>query len=148
MTCDGPTEIDLKLRVPAWVRDQPTVLLNGERQTVEQPSPRFYSLSRTWHRDSVRVELPKRLTSSAIPDEPETVAFMDGPVVLAGLCETEHTLRGDKDEPGVMLLPDNERKHGRWLTGYRTTGQERGIKFKPLHEIIDEPYTVYFPVKP
>ena len=47
-----------------------------------------------------------------------------------------------------MLLPDNERKHGRWLTGYRTTGQERGIKFKPLHEIIDEPYTVYFPVKP
>ena len=148
VTCDGPTEMDLKLRVPDWVRDHPTVLLNGERQTVEQPSPRFYSLSRTWHTDSVRVELPKRLTSSAIPDEPGTVAFMDGPVVLAGLCETEHTLRGDKDEPGAMLLPDNERKHGRWLTGYRTTGQERGIKFKPLHEIIDEPYTVYFPVKP
>ena len=33
-----------------------------------------------------------------------------------------------------------------WLSGYRTRNQEQNIRFKPLYEITDEAYTVYFPV--
>ena len=48
--------------------------------------------------------------------------------------------------PRRMLVPDNEREWGTWLRGYRTVGQEVSIRFKPLHEVVDEPYTLYFPV--
>ena len=47
-----------------------------------------------------------------------------------------------------LLVPDCEREWGYWLSGYRVRDQERGLRFKPLCEIVDEPYTVYFPVRP
>ncbi len=47
-----------------------------------------------------------------------------------------------------MLIPDNEREWRTWRPGYRTQGQERGLRFLPLYEIVDERYTVYFPIQP
>jgi hypothetical protein len=44
-------------------------------------------------------------------------------------------------------VPDNEREWSAWLRGYRASGQKRGLRFKPLYEVVDEPYTVYFPVR-
>jgi len=36
----------------------------------------------------------------------------------------------------------------KWLLpNYRAVGQDRGLRFKPLYDIVDEPYTVYFPVR-
>jgi len=34
-----------------------------------------------------------------------------------------------------------------WRPGYRTRNQAHGLRFLPLYEIRDEPYTVYFPVQ-
>lgn len=45
-------------------------------------------------------------------------------------------------------MPDNEREWDAWLTGYRTRDQTHHLRFLPLSEIIDERYTVYFPVGP
>ena len=72
--------------------------------------------------------------------------MLDGPIVLAGLCSEERTLVGDPRDPSTFLAPDNEREWWRWLGGYRTVGQSRGIRFLPLFEVTEEPYTVYFPV--
>jgi hypothetical protein len=110
-------------------------------------SPSSYrSIRRTWQRDRLHVELPKGLTTSPLPDRPDMVAFMDGPVVLAGLCDEERTLCGDQVQPETILVPDNEREWRAWQPGYRTRNQARGIRFLPLYEIVDERYTVYFPV--
>ena len=72
---------------------------------------------------------------------------MDGPVVLAGLCDEERVLCGDREHPEAMLVPDDEREWGTWKRGYRTCNQERGLRFIPLHEVRDERYTVYFPIR-
>ncbi|HEY8362186.1 MAG TPA: hypothetical protein VIK77_04810 [Tissierellaceae bacterium] len=95
----------------------------------------------------MRLELPKGLYVCPLPDNPDVVAFMDGPVVLAGLCDEERILYGDKDAPETILIPDNEREWMSWLNGYRTYNQERGIRFIPLYEVGYEPYTVYFQIK-
>ncbi len=145
--CESPTNIDLAIRIPWWVRGKPNIVLNGKPQSSPSKSPCFHTISRTWHKDRIRLELPKNLTISPVPDESDSVAFLDGPVVLAGLCDREYTLDGDKENPSSILVPDNERQWGQWLSGYRTSGQQVGIRFKPLNEIEDEPYTVYFPVK-
>jgi hypothetical protein len=45
-----------------------------------------------------------------------------------------------------MLAPDDERQWTTWKSGWRTVNQPVGWRFKPLHEIGNEVYTVYFPV--
>ena len=148
VSCERPAEFTLKLRVPWWTSDEATVFLNGEPLPAETAPSSFHTISRRWHDDTVRVELPKSLTVSEIPDEPDMVAFLDGPVVLAGLCQDERTLIGDKSDPSSLLVPDNERQWATWLQGYRARGQQHGLRFRPLHEITDETYTVYFSVRP
>ncbi|HWR50940.1 MAG TPA: beta-L-arabinofuranosidase domain-containing protein [Bryobacteraceae bacterium] len=144
----NPAEFTLKLRLPFWLSGKAAVTVNGQPQTIEsRPSP-FVSLRRTWKSDRIRLILPKALTVSPLPDSTDMVAFMDGPVVLAGLTTDEHTMRGDKSRPESILIPDDEREWSTWLPTYRTTGQDRNIRFVPLSAITDERYTVYFPVKP
>jgi hypothetical protein len=86
------------------------------------------------------------LTAERLPDRPDTVAFLDGPVVLAGLCAAEQPLTGDVTRPEELLWPDDERDPFRWNGGYRVRGQAGGLRFMPLHEVTDEQYSVYFPV--
>jgi DUF1680 family protein len=143
---EQPVEFTLTIRLPWWLGGAPTIGVNGTPEETEFAPSSYWSTRRTWHRDRIHVELPKGLTTYPLPDRPDMVAFMDGPVVLAGLCDEERTLYGDVDHPEDMLVPDNEREWRAWRPGYRTRDQERGIRFVPLSEIVDERYTVYFPV--
>jgi DUF1680 family protein len=147
LQCEKPVEFSLSLRLPWWLSDRARVGVNGAPEPVSAEPSSFYTIRRKWGSDRIRIELPKSLTPSPIPDEPGTVAVLDGPVVLAGLCDEERSLTGDPSDPTTFLVPENEREWGYWLHGYRTVGQNSGLFFKPLFEIVDEPYTVYFPVR-
>ncbi|MBN1248976.1 MAG: glycoside hydrolase family 127 protein [Anaerolineae bacterium] len=144
---EAPVTFALKLRLPWWLADEARLWVNGEPMPVTGGPSSYAEIHRTWHRDIVRVELPKSLTTCPLPDEPQRMAFMDGPVVLAGLCDEERALLGDPADLTTILAPHNEREWGNWLLGYRTINQDRNLLFKPLHEIVDERYTVYFPVR-
>ena len=146
VVCDRPQAFVLKVRLPWWLAREPVVTVNGERQEVSRGPSSLVCLERTWQDDTVRVELPKRLTPCPLPDAPDTVAFLDGPEVLAGLCGEEITLYGDAERPEDLLVPDNERDLPGWLNGYRTQNQPRNVRFIPLHQVRDERYTVYFPI--
>jgi DUF1680 family protein len=147
VACERPQAFTIRFRLPWWLAGEPVIAVNGEPQAVPAAPSRWISLSRTWSNDRVQIVLPRRLTSCPLPDAPETVAFMDGPEVLAGLCNHEIALYGDRERPETMLAPDNEREWAQWLGGYRTRGQARGVRFIPLHQVRDERYTVYFPVR-
>ncbi len=148
VACDRPVEFTLKVRLPWWLSDRAVISVNNEPQEIDAEPTSFAAIRRTWKEDTVRVDLPKRLTTCPLPDKPDTMAFMDGPVVLAGLCDEERTLHGDKENPETMLIPDSEFEHGRWNYGtYRTHDQERGMRFVPLYQISDDRYTVHFPVR-
>jgi len=79
-----------------------------------------------------------------LPDAPDTVAYLDGPVVMAGLCEGETVLHVDPRRPEAALMPVYELEWYRWRPSYRTQVRPQGIRFQPLYEIKDERYTVYF----
>jgi uncharacterized protein len=146
-----PTQFILKIRLPEWLTAEPTLTLNGQRLALDSVTEGtgFAAINRVWNDgDTIELLMPKGLTAVPLPDLPNTVAFMDGPIVLAGLCDEERMLTGDAAHPHTMLVPDNEREWAQWLPGYRTVNQERGIRFKPLYLIEDESYTVYFPIKP
>ena len=144
---DGAAEFALKLRLPWWLAGEAELFINDQKQKIESKPSTFLALKRSWKKDRIRLVLPKALTTCPLPDRPDTVAFMDGPVVLAGLSSDERTLYGDKEKPESILAPDNEREWATWLPGYRTVNQDVGLRFVPLSEVTDETYTVYFPVK-
>jgi hypothetical protein len=142
---EQPVDFALRVRLPFWLADRARISVNGEAETVPAEPSQFVELRRTWRDDVVRIELPRDLWAEPIPDDPKRIAFMEGPVVLAGLCDEERTLRGDAEDPTAILAPHNEREWTMWKLGYRAQNQSRGLHFKPLYEVVDEPYTVYFP---
>jgi hypothetical protein len=141
------TSFALHLRVPAWTVGGAHITVNGQPERVHAAPGAFATIRRKWKDDLVRIELPFALTVSPIPDEPQTVAFMEGPVVLAGLCEGTPVLHGDLGRPEALLASADEREWGTWRIRYQTVGQERATTFVPLYEVVDEPYSVYFPVR-
>jgi len=167
---DQPQEFTLRLRLPWWLSSAPIISINGNRLEIQNNPSSYVEIQRTWENDTLRIVFPKDLLVVPLPDDPEMVAFMDGPVVLAGLNPVSNprptlredtsnatfwpsfltqgiSLSGDPNKPKSFLTPDNEREWWFWHGGYRTYGQDQDIRFIPLHEVRNEYYTVYFPVK-
>ncbi len=147
LAMDKPAAFALQLRMPDWMAGPMQLLVDGE--PAEFATENGYAvLERTWHQQTVTVVIPKALTCVLLPDDPDMVAFLDGPVCLAGLVGEERLLYGDKEHPeGSLLTPDDERAWQQWKTGWKTWHQPVGIRFRPLYEIADEVYTLYFPVR-
>ncbi|TPX19105.1 uncharacterized protein E0L32_011178 [Thyridium curvatum] len=82
ITGDGP--LDVKLRVPAWVRKGFRVAVNGETQGQQEPQPGTYlTLSRLWKTgDVIEVKMPLSIRVERARDRPDTQVIMWGPVVL------------------------------------------------------------------
>ena len=144
--CDKPSEWTLSLRIPAWIASQSILKENGNESPIQPNDRGFFEIRRIWDQAEFTVLFPKQIRLSPIPDEPETVAFLEGPIVLAGLTDEERRIRMDRANPSAFLVPENERQWGDWKDTFRLKGQERGLRFKPLYDIADEPYTVYFPI--
>ena len=145
---DQTVAAEIRLRLPWWLAGTAQLTINGEEQAMESRPSSWVTLKRQWRDDRMRLLLPKKLTSEPVPDAPGMVAFLDGPVVLAGLTDEQRTLRGEADDPATILKPDNEREWAEWKPGYRTVDQEVTVRFAPLKSIVDDTYTVYFPVEP
>lgn len=148
LNASEPSVFDLGVRVPSWIVGQMEVSVNGSPAAYTLDEHGFAHVERTWHQDIILIRMEKRLSCYALPDDPDMVAFMDGPICLAGLVSEEHLLYGDKNAPENSLLSASDERHWqRWRTGWKTHHQPYGIEFRPLYQIGHERYTVYFPVK-
>jgi hypothetical protein len=148
VACQQPVEFTLKIRLPWWLAAAPVITLNGTPLDVPATPSSFFAINRTWTDDRLQIVLPQRLSAWPLPDRPDTVAFMDGPAVLAVLIDEGRVLYGDAEHPESMLSPDNQREWAFWRSGWHTCGQKRDFRFLPLNQVTDERYTVYFPVRP
>jgi hypothetical protein len=78
----GPAPCTLSLRIPDWCK-HPRIELNGA-YVAAQPLDGYLRLRRTWRRgDVIRLALPRTLRMEATADDPSTVAWLFGPLVLA-----------------------------------------------------------------
>jgi DUF1680 family protein len=137
-----PVQARLRLRAPRWLAGPVTVTVGGE--TVDAvAADGFIVLDRTWNDDVVLLELPTNLWTEPLPDEPSTVAFLHGPIVLAAVTDDEPVLLGDPAHPESIL-----RRDGALFGGFRATSPDRTIRFHRFYEIADEPFSIYFPVRP
>ncbi|PPF22145.1 hypothetical protein C5B95_03650 [Rathayibacter sp. AY1A7] len=135
--------LHVRLRVPEWTVGEPGVAGDAERVRAGDGA---LLIEHPGGRTSVDLAFGTVIRAVPIPDEPGTVAFVEGPIVLAGLVDREIALRGRLEDAPALLAPDNERQWTQWLRGYRAVGQPAAVRFRPLHEVVDEPFSLYFPV--
>ena len=139
---DGLT---LKVRIPGWTKGT-SIVIDGKPAEGEWTPGSFAELKISGPESRIRLEFRKAITIETLPGDERMAAFLDGPVVLAGLCDEERTLYVSGQEPEKILAADNEREWAAWKHTYKTVGQERGIRFIPLYEVGYQPYSVYFPL--
>ncbi|MCA9263385.1 MAG: glycoside hydrolase family 127 protein [Planctomycetales bacterium] len=88
---DKPARFTLNVRHPAWVPAGQLQLRVGAETWTPDSSPSTYtSIDREWHNgDQIEVSLPMHTTVEALPNVPEYVAILHGPIVLAAKTGTE-----------------------------------------------------------
>jgi hypothetical protein len=81
----GDRPLTLRVRVPRWAAGDATFTLNGEPLTIEGRPGRYASVERVWREgDRVVASIPISVRTEPLRGAPETLAFLYGPVVLAG----------------------------------------------------------------
>ncbi len=151
VTSSASESFTLRFRVPAWVKGTPVVQVNGQEVASPDIHGGYLNITKEWQDDTINLFFPSTLSMEALPDMPELAAVVDGPIVLAGLTDSDCGLTGDFSNPKTFLMPQAEHTYETYpwkQNSYRTRHQAKNIMLKPLYEITDEPYTVYFSHKP
>ncbi|MBK5269540.1 MAG: glycoside hydrolase family 127 protein [Bacteroidia bacterium] len=88
---EGRSHFKLMIRYPSWVNDGALkILVNGKAVTFNARPSTFIAIDRTWNKgDVINVVLPMHNTIEHMPNVPEYIAIMHGPILLAAKSGTE-----------------------------------------------------------
>ena len=162
-----PVALSLKVRSPQWAGGGLRFRLNG-RPLRAAPAPGGYAeVRRTWKAgDVLQVTIPMAVRAEATPDDPRKVAFLYGPLVLAGdlgpvpaggtvpyAVEQWDNFRRPVAEVPVLVSEAGDparavrRAGGRGLV-FRTVGagRPRDVALRPYNELFYNYYNVYWDV--
>jgi DUF1680 family protein len=140
----------LYLREPKWTSHGMQIKLNGKLITCPRNSSGYIVVQRTWRNaDKIELVLPMSVYTESMPDNPNRIAFLYGPIVLAG------QLGAAMPDPiyGVPVLLTDNRHVVDWLKPVkdepltfemRGVGQPVSPLLKPLYKTVDQYYSVYF----
>jgi DUF1680 family protein len=150
-------DVDLKLRVPYWVKDG-SVKVNGRPVPAFADPGSYLVLRGPWKNgDRIELSLPMQLHAAPMPDKETLQAAMYGPLVLAARFEQEprekwyrHFRAEEKQEPRATLqFKGRLDDPASWLQPagakleFRATSQNQAVTFVPLSSVVHERYSVY-----
>jgi DUF1680 family protein len=160
----GPTQLTLRLRVPAWVASDASVKVNGKALEVSASPGSYLAIKRVWQNgDRVELALPMALRAEPLPDDRTLQAFCYGPLVLAGDMGNEGLTpakiigpEGPEMEKTPFAVPELKaagaelaswiKPDGATPLAFRITGQSNEIHLTPLNSIFDKRYSIYWRV--
>ena len=162
-----PTRLALKIRYPSWAQSGMAVTINGRPEAVSASRGSYATIDREWKRgDRIDVRLPMTLHTEAMPDDPQMIAMMYGPIVLAGDLGREG-LEGIKrygpsappvgrlKTPPIPVLIGDVRSVTSKIAPVdgaelrfvsHELGQPHDVTLIPFYQIVDQRYTVYWTV--
>jgi DUF1680 family protein len=168
ITSDRPVRAAIRVRRPGWCPDM-RMRVNGHLTPERAGSDGYVVIDREWRRgDRVDVDLPMRLRAEALPGAPDHVAFVYGPIVLAGRLGREGLSPGsqiivNERESGTKLnaavdvpalagdaasLVDHVQRDARDPLVFRTVGvgRPRDVELAPYYRLAHERYNLYWRV--
>jgi len=157
ITSDTPRKFTLALRRPYWAGTGFSVKVNGKSLANLPRADSYLEIDRTWKKgDSVELVLPKTLRTEPLPDNPNRLALMWGPLVLAGDLGQEQERRRGPDrsaEPQAPVLVAAAQPVENWLKPvagrpgmFRTSGVglTTDIDFRPFYQLPRRRYAIYW----
>ncbi len=158
----GSADASVKIRIPSWIDGAATVKINDE-DAVSVSETGYYTIERTWSEgDTIEVTLPMGLHTYTARDSANKVAFMYGPVVLAGEFGTDsfpttdlvsdHTSLDSADTIEVPNLVTESKDPNTFITAADlskleftlTVDDETSITLIPYFDLHHERYTLYW----
>ena len=151
-------QFTLALRRPSWAGTGFSIKVNGSAVKDLSTPGSYVNLKRTWKNgDTVALVLPKTLRVEPTPDNPQRVALMWGPLVLAGDLGPERDRRGGGG-PTIGPIPSfvSDGTVADWLkpvadkpgnfhaTGRDTDDQAREIDLVPFYRLHRRTYALYW----
>jgi uncharacterized protein len=152
--CSEPKVFSLLVRNPYWAEDGMFIRVNGESylQTAEPSS--YIAINRTWSNgDVVEIDIPMTLRIEAMNDNPNRIAFMKGPLVLAGDLGP---INQEIDTTDLLFTPvlvtdsPTVLQHIKPIVNETNTykmekiGYPRDIKLYPFYKLHDRSTSVYW----
>ncbi len=145
----APVAFALRIRKPWWAKNGYNILLNGAAVKNGSEEDGFIVIARTWkNNDKLSLSLPMNLYTESLPDNPNRVAFLYGPLVLAG------QLGNEMPDPvyGVPVLLTDNKKVSDWvkvdgtplLFETKSVGKPFDIKLVPFYKTYKNYYSVYW----
>jgi len=159
VTAQSPVKFSLRIRKPYWAAELP-IAVNG-KPAAGTAANGYMTLDREWRSgDRIGVKLPMHFHATPLPGNPRLEAMMYGPLVLAGLMGRDGLTTGmiyGKEGPSYTGkfadagMPRVQAKSEVWAQqteGLRFTapGLSQQWELKPLYQVMDERYTIYFEV--
>lgn len=116
---EGSSRFKLMIRYPSWVKEGALkITINGKPVSYNAHPSSYIAMNRQWKKgDVVLVSLPMHNTTEQLPNVPEYIAFMHGPILLGAKTGTED-LKG--------LIADDSR----W--GQMPAGQKLPVDKAPI----------------
>jgi uncharacterized protein len=149
--CKKPTSLNFKIREPEW--SSLTILINGKNAQLAPNVNGYRTINgmKKWKNgDKITIQFNNmHLRTEAMPDNPNRIAFLYGPIVLAGQL-------GEKmPDPffGTPVLLTDNRDYTQWLQpvasdklSYQMTDIARPTspKLIPFYKTYKEHYSVYW----
>ena len=149
VTCDTPTTFALNLRIPCWCVGEPRVMIEGSKKSYTVKD-NYIIIETEWSGSTaINIVLGSKVTAEPLSDRPELCALVDGPIVLAGLTDRDCGIEYSGDIENA-LYQRTEHTYGTYVwkqNCYTTVNQPVNFELKPLYDITDEEYTVYFTLR-
>ncbi|CAF2160876.1 unnamed protein product [Rotaria magnacalcarata] len=136
--------LNIYLRVPSWiVSAESWIEINNIRQHIELiPSTYVLLPINQWKtNDRIIYNMAMRLHAEPINDNPNLVSILFGPIVLGGLTAKAKPLPRDMNLIEQIYTTIQEP-----IQFEATALDNSTFRLLPLYEIVNQTYTVYFPV--
>jgi uncharacterized protein len=150
---ETPVTFAMCIRYPIWAENGIQIKVNGSVQQIEAIPGSFVEITRSWKDgDQVEVTIPFTLRFERMQDNPNRVAIMYGPLVLAG----ELGPLEDPEAKSYLYTPvmiPRDKTLTEWLqpvegkrNTFRTvdTGYPRDVELYPFYRMHHKMYSVYW----
>ncbi|HWR36555.1 MAG TPA: beta-L-arabinofuranosidase domain-containing protein [Clostridia bacterium] len=157
ITSKSPKKFTLALRRPYWAGTGFSVKVNGRALKALPKADSYVEITRTWKTgDKVELVLPKTLRKEPLPDNPNRMALMWGPLVLAGDLGPELDRENRRNAANAAAAPvfiAPEQPIEKWLKPaankpgtFRTTGVSLAtdVDFVPFYQLPRRRYAIYW----
>ena len=142
VSASAPKEYSIHVRIPEWATPNPVLTVNGKRVSTEVQPGTFAGIRNTWKDgDRVELELPMPLRLEQVDaNHPNSVALMQGPLVLMAVAESQPTF----DRDALLQAKPVNNASGDW-TANSTDGSR--VTVRPFMSIDKESYSTYVMLK-